>query len=254
MGGSLASCLEGLLAPPRPTGKLTLKYFPISGRAEPIRLALHLGKFQHHDMRISGSEWVEKHKQNTPFGQLPVLELGGDSGVPRKAISQTKAILRYIGKMVKYEGHCLYPRAPLAAAKVDEVLDAFDDLWILLAPTYRIKDPNQKAQVRQQLFSPGGEAARMLDIFERMLAESPNGFVVPEAGFSVADLMYFCFLNSIRSGFIDGLGPELYNNCSNIMKHKEMVAQLPEIRAYYQTPEQSNPVGVPYYEVFKPGK
>ncbi|CAE8628247.1 unnamed protein product [Polarella glacialis] len=194
--GAVQGCFDGLKAPPRPKSSMTLKYFPISGRAEPIRLALLLGKFQYYDQRIEGEEWEAKHKKGTPFGQLPILVVDG------KQLSQTKAILRYIGKLSMHEGHYLYPQDPLQAAKVDEVMDAFDDLWILLAPTYRIEDAEQKAEARRRLFADGGEASAMVAIFEGILSQSSNGFAVPEAGFTVADLMYFSFLNVIRSGFV----------------------------------------------------
>mmetsp|Transcript_86315 Transcript_86315/g.239358 ORF Transcript_86315/g.239358 Transcript_86315/m.239358 type:complete len:245 (-) Transcript_86315:86-820(-) len=241
------ACTEGIAGPARPKGNITLKYFPIAGRAEPIRLALKLGKFDFYDQRINGEEW-ERHKKQTPYGQMPVLIVGG------KQIAQTKAILRFVGKMTKYDGHLLYPKDPFSAAKVDEVLDAFDDLWILIAPTFRIKDKEQKEQARLELFQPGGQAATLVSIFERILTESGNGFVVPEAGLSVADLMYFCFLNSIRSGFIEGLKADLFKDCTNIMKHKEKVANIPDVRSYYQDKQKSNPMGLSSYEVFLPGK
>eukprot|EP00929_Paragymnodinium_shiwhaense_P067649 TRINITY_DN34016_c0_g1_i1.p1 TRINITY_DN34016_c0_g1~~TRINITY_DN34016_c0_g1_i1.p1 ORF type:complete len:246 (-),score=52.75 TRINITY_DN34016_c0_g1_i1:37-774(-) len=245
MGNS--PCFQGVV-PARPKGKMTLKYFPIAGRAEPIRLALMLGGFQYHDQRIPGSEWEEKHKKHTPYGQLPLLIVGSCQ------IAQTKAILRYVGKHVAIDRHALYPRDPLLAAKVDEILDLFDDLWAILAPTYRIADQAQKELARQRLFAPGAEAAAMMERFERHLAESHNGFVVPEAHLTIADLMYFCFLGSIRSGFVEGLGPDLLQEWPKIMKHKERIANIPQVKAYYQDSKLSNPSDVPFYKVFKPNE
>eukprot|EP00933_Yihiella_yeosuensis_P013151 TRINITY_DN12319_c0_g3_i1.p1 TRINITY_DN12319_c0_g3~~TRINITY_DN12319_c0_g3_i1.p1 ORF type:complete len:250 (+),score=60.68 TRINITY_DN12319_c0_g3_i1:56-805(+) len=248
--GASTSCFEGFVAPKRPTGNMTLKYFPITGRAEPIRLALLLGKFQYYDHRLTGNEWLETEKAKTPFGQLPVLVVEG------KQLAQTKAILRYIGKISPYKGSYLYPQDPLLAAKVDEIMDAFDDLWILLAPTYRIEDKEQQAAARQRLFAEGGEAAAMVQMFEKILQQSSSGYVVSEAGLTVADLMYFSFLNTIRSGFVDGLTPSLFNPSDHprIMKHKELIASIPEIAAYYSDVGASNPTGNPHYEVFKSGK
>jgi len=239
------ACSEGLY---KPKDKMRLQYFPISGRAEPIRLALTLGNFEFHDQRISGPEWEGNWKKLTPYGQMPVLHIGS------RKIAQTKAILRLVGKMVKHEGKLLYPKDPLLAAKVDEIIDAFDDLWILLAPTYRIPDRDEKEQARKELFAEGGQATIFINIFEDILERSTTGFVVAEAGFTIADLTYFCFLNSIRSGFIDGLKPELFDQYPKINEHKEMVAKIPAIKEYYETTDKSNPMKVPFYEVFLPGK
>lgn len=245
-----APCFEGMVpAPERPKGRITLKYFPIAGRAEPIRLALLLGKFDYDDKRVTSEEWQTSEKGSTPFGQLPILLVDG------KPLAQTKAILRYIGKMTKVEdGRYLYPQDALLAAKVDEVMDAFDDLWILLAPTFRIENAEQKKKARQQIFAPGNEAASFMSIFEQTLSKSKNGFVVPEAGLTVADLMYFGFLSFIRSGFVDGLGPDLFKEYTCIMKHKEKIANLPEVSAYYKDAKKSNPGNIAHFEVFKPGQ
>merc|ERR1719401_2028717 len=97
---------------------------------------------------------------------MPVLVVEG------QAICQSKAILRYVGKIARYNGALLYPKDPKVAAKVDELLDAFDDLWILLAPTFAIEGAAQKAAARQKLFAADGPATKFMLIFERTLASA----------------------------------------------------------------------------------
>lgn len=221
---------------------LTLKYFAISGRAEPIRLTLTLGQVKFHDMRIPGSEWEAKHKSLMPYGQLPVLV------VDQKPIAQTKAILRYVGKLVVWKnGNCLYPKDPFLAAKVDEIIDAFDDLWLVLSPTMKIADQETKEEARRKLFAPGGAARALLDIFEKALNASVSGYIVPQAHLTIADIMLFCTLNTFRSGFLEGLGPDLYKDHSKIMEHKHKIASIPLVKKYYETPR-------PFYEVFQVDK
>ena len=58
-----------------------------------------------------------KEKGMFEFGQVPVLE---DHG---RRLSQSSAILRYIGKKYGY-----YPKDELEAWKVDSTLDAIKDL------------------------------------------------------------------------------------------------------------------------------
>eukprot|EP00405_Crypthecodinium_cohnii_P047503 CAMPEP_0206575492 /NCGR_PEP_ID=MMETSP0325_2-20121206/30113_1 /ASSEMBLY_ACC=CAM_ASM_000347 /TAXON_ID=2866 /ORGANISM="Crypthecodinium cohnii, Strain Seligo" /LENGTH=244 /DNA_ID=CAMNT_0054080377 /DNA_START=14 /DNA_END=748 /DNA_ORIENTATION=+ len=244
----MAHCAEGFMPSPPAPKTITLKYFPIAGRAEPIRLALMLGNVKYFDQRIPGQDWTEKWKASTPYGQVPTLNVDG------KTIAQSKAILRYVGKLCKYHGYSLYPKDPLVAAKVDELMDAFDDLWILLAPTFLMTDPREKESYRQNLFAPGGAGSAKVSIFERTLAEGGTGYVVPQAGLSVADLLYFCFFNVLRSGFVEGLPRDLLKDYPQLMKHKERIANLSEVKAYYTDSKRSNPNGVPYYEVFLPGK
>jgi glutathione S-transferase len=212
-----------------------------------------LGEFQYVDKRIEGKEWTPDVKKGMPYGQLPVLVV--EPGKPgRKMIAQTKAILRYVGKLARPGGVPLYPSDPFLAAKVDEVLDAFDDLWILLAPTYRIQDKSLQEQERQRLFMPEGEGSQMVSIFERALADSAkrqSAYVVPEAGFTVADLVAFCMLNTLRSGFVEGLSTTLFDSYPHIKMHREKIASLPTIRSYYADAAKSNPTNRKHYEVFK---
>eukprot|EP00931_Biecheleriopsis_adriatica_P121262 TRINITY_DN96348_c0_g1_i1.p1 TRINITY_DN96348_c0_g1~~TRINITY_DN96348_c0_g1_i1.p1 ORF type:complete len:249 (+),score=73.45 TRINITY_DN96348_c0_g1_i1:74-820(+) len=248
----MGNCVEGLTgggAPARPKSPMTLKYFAISGRGEAIRLALLLGKFAYHDERIKPDAWEATEKKAAPFSQLPVLV------VDNKPLAQTKTILRYIGKLSPRDGgKFLYPKDPWLAAKVDEVLDFFDDVWILIAPTYAIQDQKQKELARQRLFQEGNEAAKFMDILESILSKSSTGFIVPEAGLTVADVACYANLNVLRSGFVEGLQPDLFNNYKKIMQHIEKIAKLPEVADYYMDQKQSNPENVEFYKVFQSGK
>ena len=56
--------------------KLTLVYFDLYGRAEPIRMALWKAGIQYEDKRLSEDKFkmFQKHGQ-LPFGTLPILQL-----------------------------------------------------------------------------------------------------------------------------------------------------------------------------------
>jgi len=59
-----------------PMNKPKLTYFdaPVS-RGEECRLALHLADIDFEDVRINAAAWPAM-KEQTPYGGLPVLELG----------------------------------------------------------------------------------------------------------------------------------------------------------------------------------
>eukprot|EP01091_Cochliopodium_minus_P021196 TRINITY_DN95_c0_g2_i3.p1 TRINITY_DN95_c0_g2~~TRINITY_DN95_c0_g2_i3.p1 ORF type:complete len:157 (+),score=48.86 TRINITY_DN95_c0_g2_i3:30-473(+) len=115
--------------------KLKLTYFDFTGRTEPIRLALFIGGIDFEDERIDFPE-LQKRKPNLPYGSLPVLTL--ENG---EEIAQSKAILRYVGRLTK-----LYPQDNLQATKVDELFEALDDFSSKMGPILQEQDLEKKKQ------------------------------------------------------------------------------------------------------------
>ena len=96
--------------------KLKLTYFDFpGGRAEPARLALHLGGIPFEDFRFAPSSFPEVRK-TTPLNQVPTLH------VDDAQVTQSDAITRYAGKLAG-----LYPTDPFQALLCDEILGAVAD-------------------------------------------------------------------------------------------------------------------------------
>ena len=72
---------------------IVLKYFPIMGAAERVRLALWLGGIAFDDVRLPHADWAEL-KGQTAFGQLPVMSIDGGP-----YIAQSNAMLQYAGAL-----------------------------------------------------------------------------------------------------------------------------------------------------------
>ena len=108
---------------------LKLYYFDLGGRAEPIRMALTLGKIPFEDIRVTREEHMKmKGEGKWPCGQIPVLEVDG------KMLPQSNAILRYAGKLSGF-----YPEDAWMAAQCDAALDTSGDIVpkivaVLMAP------------------------------------------------------------------------------------------------------------------------
>src|SRR5262245_51013112 len=131
-----------------PTGghampKIKLTYFDFhGGRGEPARLALAIGGIPFEDDRVPLAGWP-RHKANTPFGVLPVLEVEG------AVVTESNGINRFVGKLAD-----LYPRDPWQAALCDEAMDAVEDIGIKVEATFNLSEDEKRAQRRALVDGP----------------------------------------------------------------------------------------------------
>eukprot|EP00092_Neocalanus_flemingeri_P003848 GFUD01004144.1.p1 GENE.GFUD01004144.1~~GFUD01004144.1.p1 ORF type:complete len:226 (+),score=54.75 GFUD01004144.1:78-755(+) len=84
---------------------LKLVYFPVRARAECARMILAYGGIPHTDQDCDsffGMNFGEaKKNEKLPFGQLPVLQIGGAGG---RMIAQSGSINRFLAALVKTPG------------------------------------------------------------------------------------------------------------------------------------------------------
>ena len=87
------------------------------------------------DKRIPRKDWAAVRDQY-PFQALPVLEVDG------KPLAQSNTINRYVGKLTG-----LYPKDDWQAARVDEVMDAIEDINGRIGATFQLEgEAKQKAR------------------------------------------------------------------------------------------------------------
>ncbi|RLN93483.1 hypothetical protein BBJ28_00008657 [Nothophytophthora sp. Chile5] len=120
--------------------KLKLTYYPFNGRAEAIRLALHISGIPFVDERISRDQ-LAVLKPSLPFARLPVLEVDG------VAYGESYQLLRYVGRL----GGLYPPNAPFADLKIDEILQALDVIWEEMVPTLHGKSEAETQQMQEEL-------------------------------------------------------------------------------------------------------
>ncbi|KIH47917.1 glutathione S-transferase protein [Ancylostoma duodenale] len=92
-----------------------LTYFDARGAAEIIRQIFVLAGQEYEDVRLSREDWP-KHKDEMPFGQVPVLEVDG------KKLAQSFAIARFLARKFGFAGKC-----PFEEALVDSIADQYKD-------------------------------------------------------------------------------------------------------------------------------
>lgn len=106
---------------------LRLVYFPVRARAECARMILAYGNIPYKEDDCNsffGISFQEAKKAGKlPFGQLPVLEVGGDSG---KLLGQSGSINRYLASLVQVPG--FYPSDPLDLAYCDMIHETAQDI------------------------------------------------------------------------------------------------------------------------------
>lgn len=120
--------------------QLTLTYFDVTGRAELTRLVLRYGGISFVDNRITQVQF-EELKPTLPLGQVPVLEVDGET------FAQSIAFARYAAKLAG-----LYPSDPVEALRVDMLVDTLSEI---IEPIVNIcfyeKDETLKAQKTKRL-------------------------------------------------------------------------------------------------------
>ncbi|XP_070543871.1 hematopoietic prostaglandin D synthase-like [Ptychodera flava] len=117
-----------------------LKYFNLRARAEVSRLLFAAAGVDYEDVRYESEQWqTEKASGNYPFGQMPVLEVDGET------IAQSNSIARYLALEFGMAGG-----SNLEKAKADMVVDAIGDVTNALKEMWFQKDEAKKTEIRDK--------------------------------------------------------------------------------------------------------
>ena len=104
-------------------------YFKLHGRGDPTRALLTHAKIPFEDISFGFDTWPE-HKANMPNGQCPCLELNDGT-----KMGQSIAIARYLASV-----HGYYPKDPMEAYQVDQLVDRYQDVSGTIYKPLFIKD------------------------------------------------------------------------------------------------------------------
>jgi len=201
------------------TPRLVLTYFDFDGsRGEVARLAMHIAGIPFEDRRIARKDWAAL-RDSTPFQAVPTLEVDG------QVIAQSNTINRYVGKLAG-----LYPADDWQAARVDEIMDAVEDITTRIAGTFTLDDEAKKS-AREALSS--GSIPRFLRQIEARL-RAGGGEWFAENRLTVADLKCYLWIRWLKSGALDHVPADVVDQHAPLLvKHLERVSSHPKIAAYY---------------------
>ena len=197
-----------------------LTYFDFAGgRAEPARLAFHLGGIAFEDYRFAPAEFAEVRK-STPLNQVPTLQISGEQ------VTQSDAITRYAGKLAG-----LYPEDPVQALYCDEVMSALEDVTIRIGNTFGLAGDALKS-AREAL------AADLLPRYLRWLdsrLEAHGGEYLADRRLTIADLKAFVLLGWLASGKLDHIPTDLVDTVApKLAAYVARIAAIPAIAAWYE--------------------
>ncbi|CAG9564481.1 unnamed protein product [Danaus chrysippus] len=206
-------------------------YFPLKAMAEGIRLILAYVGQDFEYVRISEEEWPTV-KPNTPFGQVPVIEING------KRHAQTSSILRYLGKKNGLGGKTLEEDF-----EIDQVVDFFNDLrlsgyWNVLelnscivtnfvraASLHYEKDEKKKAVLKEELYNN-----YFPEMFERLndIITRNNGYMAV-GKLTWADFMFAGMYDRMK---VMLAMPDLDEKYPKFKKLEQTVLNLPKVKEY----------------------
>jgi prostaglandin-H2 D-isomerase / glutathione transferase len=198
---------------------LKLTYFDFSGgRAEPARLAMHIGGIPFEDDRFAPSDFSQVRK-TTPLNKVPTLHVNGVQ------VTQSDAITRYVGKLAG-----LYPEDDFQALLCDEVMGALEDLNIELGTTFGMVGDDLK-QAREALVNDA--LPRYLRWLQNQLV-SHSGAFLADNRLTIADLKAFVILRWLTSGKLDHIPADLIETAApQLIDYMNRIAELPAIAQYY---------------------
>ena len=188
-----------------------LVYFPVGGRAAPIRNAFKIAKVDFVDEHVSFEQFREEKEKGTyTFGAVPVVFIGDVQ------VTQSNAILRWIGK----QGGNLYPTDLQEALFVDEVLGVGEDFYGMIGPTVREQDPEKRLAMRKELVE--GKLKSYLGGLNKLAERNgSNGYFVGSSG-TIADLKINAILNWFASGMLDGIPKDIASEFAALTKFLEV--------------------------------
>ncbi|GMT27464.1 hypothetical protein PFISCL1PPCAC_18761, partial [Pristionchus fissidentatus] len=191
-----------------------LTYFDLRGRAESIRQVFAYAGVAFDDVRIPRDKWPEL-KPQTPFGQLPLLEVDG------APIAQSTAILRFLGKQFELTG-----KTPLEQAKLDMVVDQMNDFAADIKQFMMVSigfAQGDKEALYKDLFLPNRDKH-----FALLVKNITGDFILGHITWADIHLA-----NSLE-GLVSKM-PDVLDGFPSLKAYMERVHNTPRLRAYLST-------------------
>ena len=71
-----------------------------------------------------------------------------------------------------------------------------------------------------------------MDLFSKQIESNPSGWIAGDK-VTIADLHFYTWALTVRSGFLQGIPTDLLDKYPAIVAHEEKVKNIPEVQAWY---------------------
>ena len=195
---------------------------------ERTRLALAIGNIKFTDERIAFSNWRDL-KPSTPWGSLPILTLSNGT-----VVAQQKAILRLVGKETG-----LYPTDPIDAAKVDELMDALDDISAMVTKIGQGLEKDAKEEARKDACEKNGAVHTFFAKIDTAIGTNDKSAFAVGESMTIADLFIYCSCSFFLSGFFDGVPADAIDSFEKLAKLRKAVRSHDSVCKWYDNLDSS---------------
>jgi glutathione S-transferase len=208
------------------TTSYELTYFPMPGRAGAARAMLNYKEIAFTNTTVVFDDW-KTVKPTTTWGNLPFLTV--TTGDEEAVITQSRSVLRYVGKVCGY-----YPEDFALAAHCDALHDVFEDFAgvckKLQEGSTDSKEDTRKADVAL------GDESQILQFYRKIdnflglhMGKDENG-VVRAVGNSLTtgDFIVYQFVSNQFGGMYDGLEMQMLRdaNMDNVLAVYDAMAAM----------------------------
>ena len=204
--------------------EIKLTYFNSKGRAETTRLILAQAGVAYEDNRIEKEDWPAL-KASLPLGQLPILEVDGET------ICQSMAIARFCARRFGLAG-----KDEFEGAQADQAVDQVSDFLAELVKVMFEPEEVKKAEMGKQLKVE--KLPAFLASMEKLL-KAQGGKHFAGSDLTWADIVVYQFISLLKvpqpnqpKALIEGSD---LTSCPALCALVAMVGALPNIKKWEQT-------------------
>ncbi|PIO71457.1 glutathione S-transferase protein [Teladorsagia circumcincta] len=194
-----------------------LTYLPFRGLAEISRQIFVVAGKDFEDVRYTFEEFA-KHKDEMPFGQVPVLEVDG------KQLAQSHTIARYLAKEFGYAGKNAWDEA-----LVNSIADQQKDLLFEIRPYFRVLLGFEKGDLNalgKDLFVPSHH--KFFTFITKFLKNNKSGYLVGDS-LTWVDLLVAEIATWAKKF------PTLYDSFPEVKAHAEKIRSIPALKKWIET-------------------